>query len=136
MKNVLFVCVGNTCRSQMAEGFARKLGKDVMRAASAGTNATGFVSPKAVQVMREEGVNISGQHSRQLTRRMIQEADLVVALGGHPESLYPDLLQDKLITWPTPDPFGGSLYDFRRVRDRIKGKVVDLIIDLARPGKA
>ena len=134
MKNVLFVCVGNTCRSQMAEGFARKLGKKVMRATSAGTHATGFISPEVVQVMKEDGVNISGQQSRQLTRRMAQEADLVVALGGCPENFYPDLLGDKLITWPTPDPFGGTLSDFRQARDKIKARVGDLLIDLAQSG--
>ena len=131
MKSVLFVCVGNTCRSQMAEGFARKLGGEVLRAASAGTNATGFISPEVVQVMKEEGADISGQRSRQLTRRMAQEADLVVALGGYPETLYPDLLGDKLITWPTPDPFGQSLERFREVRNQIKTRVTDLIIDLS-----
>jgi len=132
MKNVLFVCVGDTCRSQMAEGFARKLGKKVMRAASAGTNATGFLSPEVVRVMKEEGVDISGQQSRQLTRRMAQEADLVVALGGGPENLYPDLLGDKLITWPTPDPFGQTPERYREVRDLIKARVIDLIIDLGK----
>ncbi len=129
-KIVLFVCVGNTCRSQMAEGYARARGAKVMDAASAGTAAWGSVSPEAIEVMREDGVDISRQTSDQITREMAEKADLAVVLGGCPECLFPDLLRDKTVRWPIPDPFGGGLEEFRRVRDLIKARVTDLIIDL------
>ena len=132
MKKVLFVCVGNTCRSQMAEGFARELGKGIVEASSAGTAATGFVSREGKEAMEEAGIDISGQASRQITREMVEKSDLVVALGGCPECLYPELLENKLITWPIPDPFGEPLSRYRQVRDMIKENVVNLIIDLSR----
>ena len=132
MKKVLFVCVGNSCRSQMAEGYARAWGANVMEVSSAGTAALGHVSPDVIEVMKEDGVDISGQKSRQITREMIEEADLVVDLGGCPECHFPDLLEDKLVHWPTPDPFGQPLVQSRRVRDLIKARVMDLSIDLSK----
>jgi arsenate reductase len=131
--NVLFVCVGNTCRSPMAEGYARAYGEKVMNAASAGTAALGMISPEAIEAMKEDGVDISSQISDQITREMAQQADLVAVLGGSPECLYPDLLEGKTVRWPIPDPFGGGLEEFRRVRDLIKARVTDLIIDLSSP---
>ena len=131
VKKVLFVCIGNTCRSQMAEGFARALGKKVMEASSAGMAATGILSPEVQEVMEEEGIDISRQTSKQITREMVDQADLVVSLGGCPECNFPDLLEGKLITWPVPDPFGLDISHHRRVRDMIKKKVMDLIIDIS-----
>jgi len=131
MKKVLFVCVGNTCRSQMAEGFARELGKEVMKVSSAGMAATGFLSPEVLRVMQEEGIDISGQTSKQITRKMVDGADLVVSLGGCPECEFPELKQGKLLTWSVPDPFGMDISHNRQVRDIIKKKVMDLIIDVS-----
>ena len=130
-KNVLFVCIGNSCRSQMAEGYARAWGAEIMDASSAGTYAIGFINDPVIEVMREEGIDIYGGHPKQITRDMVEEADLVIALGGDPERFFPDLLRDKLITWPTPDPFGDSLERTREIRDMIKTRISDLIIDLA-----
>lgn len=131
LKKVLFVCVGNSCRSQIAEGYARVWGKKVMRASSAGTAALGQVSPDVIKVMNEEGIDISKQNSRQITREMVEKADLIVALGDSPENPYPDLAERKVTHWPTPDPFGQSIAQTRKVRDMIKTRVMDLIIDLA-----
>ncbi len=131
-KNVLFVCIGNSCRSQMAEGYARAWGSEVMEAESAGTYAIGFINAPVIEVMREEGIDISGGHPKQITREMVEDADLVIALGGDPELFFPVLLKDKLITWPTPDPFGDSVERTREIRDMIKTRISDLIIDLAK----
>ncbi|MCX6350107.1 MAG: arsenate reductase ArsC, partial [Candidatus Aureabacteria bacterium] len=76
-KNVLFVCIGNTCRSQMAEGYARAYGAKILNASSAGTAALGRVSPEAIEAMKEDGVDVSGQQSDQITREMAEKADLV-----------------------------------------------------------
>jgi arsenate reductase len=135
-KKVLFVCIGNSCRSQMAEGYARTWGSEMINASSAGTYAIGFINEPVIEVMREEGIDISGGHPKQITREMVKEADLVIALGGDPELFFPVLLKDKLITWPTPDPFGDSLERTREIRDMIKVRVSDLIIDLAKDEKA
>ncbi|MDP8213626.1 MAG: hypothetical protein RAO92_04995 [Candidatus Euphemobacter frigidus] len=128
---VLFVCVGNSCRSQIAEGYGRIWGNGVMDVESAGTFATGTVSPVVIDIMKEDNIDISGQRSKQLTREMVGRADLVIALGGIPETLYPDLLTDKLLTWPIPDPIGQSIAINRDIRDMIKSRVTDLIIDLS-----
>ncbi len=128
--NILFVCVGNSCRSQIAEGYGRAWGSSVMSVKSAGTHAIDTVSPEIVEVMAEEGIDISRQRPRRLTAGMIRWADRVIALGGAPELTYPDLLMDKLVSWPTPDPFGQGVEEARRVRDLIKARITDLIIDL------
>ncbi len=133
--NALFICVGNSCRSQMAEGYARAWGKTVMNARSAGTFAIDFISPPVIEVMREEGIDISHQQPEQLSREMVEWADLVIVLGGTPESIFPDLLHEQLIHWPTPDPFGQSIERVREVRDMIKTQVTDLIIDLSKETK-
>lgn len=128
--NILFVCVGNSCRSQIAEGYARAWGSTVMEVKSAGTHAIDAISPEIRQVMAEEGIDISGQRPKRLTERMIGWADHVIVLGGTPELLYPELLKDKLVSWPTPDPYGRGVEAAREVRDLIKTRITDLIIDL------
>jgi len=133
--NVLFTCIGNTCRSQMAEGYARAWGKSVMNASSAGTFATGMVAADIIRAMEEEGIDISDQESNQLTAEMIEKADLVVVMGGNPENLFPGILGDKAIYWPIPDPYGQSLNRIRQVRDMIKNRVADLIIEITQNQK-
>ncbi len=128
--NILFVCVGNSCRSQISEGYGRAWGSSVMEVKSAGTHAIDAISPEIRRVMTEEGVDISGQRPKRLTERMIRWADRVIVLGGTPELLYPDLLKDKLVSWPTPDPYGQGVDEARKVRDLIKARITDLIIDL------
>jgi len=127
--NILFVCVGNSCRSQIAEGYGRAWGSSVMEVKSAGTNAIDTISPEIRQVMAEEGIDISGQRPKKLTAGMIRWADRVIVLGGTPELLYPELLKDKLVYWPTPDPYGQGVEAAREVRDLIKNRITDLIID-------
>ncbi len=130
--NILFVCVGNSCRSQIAEGYGRAWGSSVMEVKSAGTHAIDAISPEIRQVMAEEGIDISGQRPKRLTERMIRLADRVIVLGGTPELLYPDLLKEKLVSWPTPDPYGQGLEEAREVRDLIKARITDLIIDISK----
>ncbi len=128
--NILFVCVGNSCRSQIAEGYGRAWGSSVMEVKSAGTNAIDAISSEIRLVMAEEGIDISGQRPKKLTAGMIRWADRGIVLGGTPELLYPELLKDKLVYWPTPDPYGQGVEAAREVRDLIKNRITDLIIDL------
>ena len=118
----------------MAEGFARLYGRDLLEVASAGLIPSGHVSPETVEVMSEEGIDLSGHDSKPLARETIEWADLVVSLGGDPGVRYPDLLEGKLITWPISDPFGQSLIRYRQVRDEIKKKVIDLVISMSDSG--
>src|SRR5512147_1230402 len=81
---VLFVCIGNMCRSPMAEGFARKYGADVLEVYSAGTNPTGVVSEDAVEIMRELKIDITAVRSKGLDAVPIEEMDIVVSMAPRP----------------------------------------------------
>lgn len=128
--NILFVCVGNSCRSQIAEAYGRAWGGSVMNVKSAGTHPIETIGPGIREVLAEEGIDISDQRPKMLTEDLAGWADRVIVLGGDPELLYPDLLRGKTVRWPTPDPYGQGVEEARRVRDLIKNRVTDLIIDL------
>ncbi len=123
-KKVAFVCVHNSCRSQMAEGWAKKLGSDVLEVYSAGTEAYPEVKPNAVKVMEEAGVDMS-EHRPKLLSEIPEEVDILVTMGCNVVCPYwPNQHQED---WGLDDPSGGPLDDFRKTRDIIKEKVEDLI---------
>ena len=124
MIKVAFVCVHNSCRSQMAEGYAKSLGKDVFEAYSAGTEEYGQVKPLAVQVMEEDGVDMSSHHPKLLTD-IPEELDIVITMGCNVVCPFvPNRYQED---WGLDDPSGGPIEDFRQTRDIIKEKMLDLI---------
>lgn len=128
MKKILFVCVGNTCRSQMAEGFARRYGAGRVEAKSAGTSAAGYVSKSTVRAMDEIGIDISSHTSKQLTDEMIEWADAVVTLGCEPAAnITPASYAGEKIDWNIGDPLGRPWEEMQRVRDDIEKKVRELI---------
>ena len=88
--NILFLCTGNSCRSQMAEGWMRHLGADGFVVESAGIEAHGK-NPRAIAVMQEAGVDISGQESTRLTEEMLADSDYVVTVCGHADEHCPAL---------------------------------------------
>lgn len=106
--HVLFLCTGNSCRSQMAEGWARYLGGDLAEVESAGIAVHGQ-NPRAVAVMRESGVDIARQSSKQLTPEMLEWADWVVTICGHADESCPALPSSvKKLHWPLADPAKAS----------------------------
>jgi arsenate reductase (thioredoxin) len=130
---LLFLCTGNSCRSQMAEGWARHLGNANLEVRSAGIEAHGL-NPRAVAVMQDAGVDISGQESTVVTPDMLQWADLVVTVCGHADEHCPLLPPGKMKEhWPLNDPAraNGSETEIMQVfqvsRDEIRDKVVDLL---------
>ena len=132
-KRVLFLCTGNSCRSQMAEGFLRHYGGDNFEVYSAGISPVG-VNPLAVKVMAEAGVDISEQTSDPIDMAIVNEADMLITLcGGAREScpVIPAKVEKR--HWPLEDPAEavGSEEDilkkFREVRDEIKKLVISLI---------
>jgi arsenate reductase (thioredoxin) len=140
MLKVMFLCTGNSCRSQMAEGFARELGKGVIEPHSAGLMAAG-IHPRAISVMKESGIDISGQKSKEIDETLLGEMDMVVTLCGNAEDACPLTPSEiKRLHWPIKDPVGavGSeeeiMRQFRRARDEIRGKIVRLI-DTLREGE-
>lgn len=123
-KTVAFVCVHNSCRSQMAEGWAEKLGADVIDAWSAGTEKYHEVKPGAVLVMEEAGVDMSSHHPK-LLEEIPEKVDILVSMGCGVKC--PFILHDFMEDWGIEDPSGGTLDDFRKTRDILKGKVGELI---------
>ncbi len=130
---VMFLCTGNSCRSQMAEGFARALGKDVIEAHSAGLMKC-YVHPKAIAVMREVDIDISGHQSKDIDDNLLKQMDVIVTLCSHANSSCPVTPPGiKRIHTPVNDPVGTSgteeeiMEAFRKARDEIKAKVETLI---------
>ena len=124
---VLFVCVENAGRSQMAEAFAKKHG---MNARSAGTIPSARINPTVVDAMRERGIDISSNQPKILTPELIRDARLVVTMGCSIEEACPKRIiaqmQKKLIEWHLEDPKGKPLGEVRKIRDEIESKVRDL----------
>jgi len=136
--NILFLCTGNSCRSQMAEGWARQAGGDWLQAQSAGIEKHGK-NPRAIDVMREAGVDISGQESTRLTPQMLAEADYVVTVCGHADENCPVLPAGvRKEHWPLADPAKAVGTDeeiaaqFRESRDDIRQRVTNLLERLSR----
>ena len=123
-KKVAFVCVHNSCRSQMAEGWAKKLGSDVLEAYSAGTEKYPEVKPLAVQAMEEAGVDMSDHHPKLLSD-IPAEVDILITMGCNVECPYVPC--QHIEDWGLSDPSGGPIEDYRKTRDIIKEKVEDLI---------
>ena len=123
MKQVMFACRKNSCRSQMAEGFARTLLKDQIYSTSAGLEAS-IVNPIAVQVMSEVGIDISIQTSKSLSDFKPEDFDVVISLCDCGFDLPEEwMLQEVFQDWRLEDPDGQSIETFRRVRDEIKKRV-------------
>jgi len=114
----------------MAEGFARLHGAEKVEVRSAGTSAAGFVNRTTIEVMRERGVDISGQSSDQLTDEALGWADVVVTLGCcSADEICPISYRGEKYDWPIEDPLGIPLEDTRRIRDEIEQRVKRLIDD-------
>jgi len=120
-KRVLFVCVENSNRSQMAEGFARMHGGDKVEAYSAGSRPSGQVNPKAIEAMNELGYDLSKHASKSLSDIPDVEYDLVATMGCGDEC--PFVRAKRHEDWDIPDPKDLQGDEFRRVRDLIGTKV-------------
>ena len=128
---VVFVCLGNACRSQMAEGFARTYGQDVLVAHSAGLAPATCVPPETQRTMAEKNIDITRQFPKNLPMYSPEQYDLVVNMSGYPLNGYPSSR-----TWKVRDPIGCDDETYRAVRDQIEGLVMSLIIELRRMKKS
>ncbi len=127
MKKVMFVCKRNSCRSQMAEGFAKTLGKGKIEVSSSGLEAS-RVHPVAIEVMEEIGININDQTSDALLDFDADNYDAVISLCGCGVNLPQEwVLRDIFEDWELDDPDGKPIETFHRVRDEIQEKVEVLI---------
>jgi arsenate reductase len=128
-KRVLFVCVGNACRSQMAEAFARAYGADIMEVRSAGINPATYVAPLTKQILAERNLNIDSQFPKAL--ELLNESfDVVVNMSGQSVSL-PNARE---LTWVVLDPIGHKEDVYRSVASQIEALVMRLILELRSRG--
>lgn len=128
LPRVLFVCVENACRSQMAEGFARKYGAGQIEAFSAGSRPAGAVNPRAVALMAERGCDLSAQAPTPVSAFEGQAVDAVVTMGCG--DACPWLPASRRLDWDLPDPKLLSDDAFRGVRDDIEQRVRALLADV------
>jgi len=131
--NILFLCTGNSCRSQIAEGWARHLGGDFFQAQSAGIESHGK-NPRAIAVMQDVGVDISHQEPTRLTDEMLASADYLVTVCGHADEYCPALPAGmRKEHWPLDDPARATgseeeiMTKFMECRDDMRQRVADLI---------
>jgi arsenate reductase len=128
MKKILFVCIENSCRSQMAEGFARKFAKGKIEAFSAGSKPSGKVIETAIEVMKEAGIDISKQRSKGFAEVEEKVFDYVITMGCG--DVCPFVPAKKRIEWDIADPQGKTIRAFRETRDIIKKRVLELVDNL------
>lgn len=131
MKKVLFVCVENSNRSQMAEAFARMLGGDAVEAYSAGSKPSGVINPKAIAAMQELGYDLSQHSSKSLHELPNVEFDFVATMGCGDEC--PFVLARKRVDWALPDPKHMNPEEYRGVRDDIRERIRNMLEELGIP---
>jgi len=130
MPEVLFVCVHNAGRSQMAAGLLHKLAGDSVSVRSAGSEPAEHLNTRVVEAMKEIGVDISAELPKPLTGNMVKGADVVITMGcGDACPIYPGKRYED---WELEDPAGKDLETVRRIRDEIEGRVRTLVADLTR----
>ena len=128
MKTVLFVCVHNAGRSQMAAGFMQNLGKDKVNVLSAGSMPKDQINPVAVEVMKEVGIDISNNQPKILTTESVKESDVVITMGcGDACPIFPGKRYED---WQLEDPAGKDLETVRKIRDEIKSRIEALLSEI------
>ena len=132
MKTVIFVCVHNSGRSQMAEAFFNQLAQGKARALSAGTIPADSVNPTVVEAMREVGIDLSGKKPKALTLDTIRQADRMITMGcGAEAGEVCPVSFVKTEDWALEDPKGKSLEQVRKIRDEVKRRVTKLLEEIA-----
>jgi arsenate reductase len=141
MLKVMFLCTGNSCRSQMAEGIARTLGKGLIEPYSAGVMPSP-IHPKTIQVMKEIGIDISNQTSKGIDENLLNKMDMIITLCSSAEAMCPMTPpRIKRVHWSIDDPKSAAgteeqiLKAFRSARDEIKKKIEILVEELKRVQK-
>jgi len=131
MLKVLFVCYGNSCRSQMAEALANHVGAGKVRAFSAGSHPLGVIAQDTYEVLYEKGITLDGHWSKGLRDVPLSEMDVVIGMGREVACPVPAGFKGRVIKWNILDPYGHDRDYFRDVRDLIESEVRRLLADLA-----
>ncbi len=124
-RKVVFICVENAGRNQMAQGFAEVYGKGKVEVYSAGSRPSSQINPLAIEVMREKGIDLSGRLPKGLDDLPPVEMDYLVTMGC--EETCPAVPTKKILEWQIPDPKGKPLEEVRRIRDLLEAKVKTLL---------
>ena len=130
-KTILFVCVENAGRSQIAEGFFRKYAPEGYEPLSAGTKPVSQINPLAIQVMNEIGLDISKQKSKDLTEDMMRNSDKIINMGCMDKNFCPTLFIPKVIDWGIEDPKDQPIEQVREIRDEIERRIKELATDVS-----
>jgi len=130
IQNILFVCVENAGRSQMAEAFFRKYASKKFNVISAGTIPSTQLNPLVVKVMQEIGINLDDQQPKLLSNNMIENSFKTINLGCMDKESYPSIFVNDVVDWNISDPKEKTLDDVRKIRDTIKTEVMNLINSL------
>jgi arsenate reductase len=133
---IMFLCTGNSCRSQMAEGFAAELGRGIVEAYSAGLNPAGL-NQRAVKVMDEIGIDISAYQSKAIDADLLGQMDVIITLCDHASEACPwTPPQIKRLQWSLPDPAKAEgteeeiMNEFRKVRDEIHARIEGFLAEI------
>ena len=129
LAKILIICTGNTCRSQMAEAFAKKYGKDKVMVSSAGNKPADNVNPVVVEAMKEKGIDISTNKPKLLTFQIAQDADLIVTMGCNVQGICPGPFFKPTIDWKLEDPKGKPIEKVREIREEIEQRVKKLVAE-------
>lgn len=129
-QTILFVCVENAGRSQMAEGFFNKYAPGRYHAISAGIKPVSEINPLAIEAMREVGIDISNQKSKEITEDMIRNSYKTVNMGCMDKDSCPSLFLANVLDWNLEDPKGKSIEKVREIRDGIDRRVNELVASL------
>jgi arsenate reductase (thioredoxin) len=130
-KTMLFVCVENVGRSQMAEGFFTKYAPEGYEPVSAGTKPVSQINPLTIQAMKEIGIDISKEKSKDLTEDMIRNSDKIINMGCMDKNFCPTLFIPKVIEWGIEDPKGKPIEKVREIRDEIERRIIELAADIS-----
>jgi protein-tyrosine-phosphatase len=130
-KTILFVCVENAGRSQMAEGFFKKYAPEGFVPASAGTKPISQTNPLAIRVMNEIGIDISKQKPKDLSEDMMRNSDKIINMGCMDNNFCPTLFIPKVIDWGIEDPKGKQIEQVREIRDEIERRIKELATDIS-----
>ena len=127
-KNVLFVCVGNAGRSQMAEAFFKKFTENKFNVSSAGTTPSPKLNPIVIEAMKEIGIDMTDKSPKTLSNSMISSSFKTVNMGCMDKESCPALFVKDVIDWDIPDPKEKTIDQVREIRDQIENEVLDLIV--------
>ena len=127
MRKILFVCIENAGRSQMAEAFAKKYGKESLFFSSAGTNPAKEINSAVFLAMKEKGIDISDKQPKSLTFDMIKDSDIIITMGCGAKGICVGPTSKPTIDWKLKDPKGKPIVEIREIRDEIELRIKKLL---------